>query len=101
MTGVQTCALPICTVLRPEGVREFIEGREEIFPAERLDELVEVFQAQGAKPSGYALPDYEAVMDVLEGGIYKELRRLLRVADGLPQRTYKGGGAGAPGEKKA
>lgn len=90
-----------CTVLRPEGVREFIEGREEIFPAERLDELVEVFQAQGAKPSGYALPDYEAVMDVLEGGIYKEFRRLLRVADGLPQRTYKGGGAGAPGEKKA
>ena len=95
-----------CTVLRPEGVREFVAAREEIFPAERLDELVQVFQSQGARPSGYALPDYEAVMDVLEGGIYKEFRRLLRVADGLPQRTLKPGAAkskavpGAPAEKR-
>jgi len=40
---------------------------------------------------------------ILAGNIMAQgiTQRLLRVADGLPQRTYKGGGAGAPGEKKA
>lgn len=78
-----------CTVLRPEGIRDFVASRREVFPAEQLDDLVRVFESQGAKPSTYALPDYEAVMDELEGGIYKEFRRLLRVADGLPHRTIQ------------
>ena len=84
-----------CTVLRPEGIRDFIDSRKEVFPEELLDDLVEMFRSQGAKPSTYALPDYEAVMDQLEGGIYKEYRRLLRVADGLPHRTIQ-----KTGEKK-
>lgn len=78
-----------CTVLRPDGIRDFIASRKEVFPAELLDELVEMFRSQGARPSTYALPDYEAVMDQLEGGIYKEYRRLIRVADGLPHRTIQ------------
>lgn len=84
-----------CTVLRPEGIRDFIASRKEVLPAELLDDLVEMFRSQGAKPSTYALPDYEAVMDQLEGGIYKEFRRLMRVAEGLPHRTIQ-----KPGEKK-
>lgn len=84
-----------CTVLRPDGIRDFIASRKEVFPAEMLDDLAEMFRSQGANPSTYALPDYEAVMDQLEGGIYKEYRRLLRVADGLPHRTIQ-----KPGEKK-
>lgn len=78
-----------CTVLRPEGIRDFIDSRKEVFTVEQLDELAELFRSQGAKPSTYALPDYEAVMDQLEGGVYKELRRLIRVADGLPHRTIQ------------
>lgn len=84
-----------CTVLRPEGIRDFIAAREKVFTEEQLDELVKVFESQAAKPSTYALPDYEAVMDALEGGIYKEFRRLLRVADGLPHRTMQ-----KPGEQR-
>lgn len=84
-----------CTVLRPEGIRDFIDSRREVFPEELLDDLVQLFRSQGAKPSTYALPDYESVMDQLETGIYKEYRRLLRVADGLPHRTIQ-----RPGEKK-
>lgn len=84
-----------CTVLRPEGIRDFIASRKEVFTEEELDELAEMFRSQEAKPSTYALPDYEAVMDQLENGIYKEYRRLMRVADGLPHRTIQ-----KPGEKK-
>lgn len=83
-----------CTVLRPEGIRDFIASRKDVFTEEELDDLVELFRSQGAKPSTYALPDYEAVMDQLENGIYKEFRRLMRVADGLPHRTIQ-----RPGEK--
>jgi len=85
-----------CTVLRPEGIRDFIASRKEVFPAEQLDELAQLFQSQGAKASTYALPDYEAVLDGLEGGIYKEFRRLLRVADGLPHRSGGAAPAGTP-----
>lgn len=84
-----------CTVLRPDSVRDFIASRKEVFRPEELDELAELFRAQGAKPSTYALPNYEAVMDAIENGVYKEFRRLMRVADGLPHRTIQ-----RPGEKK-
>lgn len=77
-----------CTILRPEAVRDLITSRAEILTPKQVDELYQIFQSQGAKPSAYALPDYTAAMDLLDRGPLREFRRLRKVAEHLPHRTW-------------
>lgn len=77
-----------CTILRPEAVRDLITSRAEILTPKQVDELYQIFQSQGAEPSAYALPDYTAAMDLLDRGPLREFRRLRKVAEHLPHRTW-------------
>lgn len=77
-----------CTILRPEQVRDLITSRAEIFTPKQVDELYQIFHSQGAKPSAYPLPDYQEAMAQLDRGPLREFRRLRKVAEQLPHRTY-------------
>lgn len=77
-----------CTILRPEQVRDLITSRAEIFTQKQVEDLFKVFQSQGERPSAYPLPDYQEAMEQLDRGPLKEFRRLRKVAEQLPHRTY-------------
>ncbi len=81
-----------CSILRPESVRELITSRADVFTEKQVDELFKIFRSQGEKPSAQALPDYAAAMEQLDRGALKEFRRVRKVAESLPRRTYRGKG---------
>lgn len=77
-----------CSILRPDSVRELITSRADVFTERQVDELFQIFRSQAGRQSTQALPDYGAAMEQLNRGLLKEFRRVKKVAESLPHRTY-------------